>query len=167
MGVMKSKHLKIILTVVVVLLIALGTFLYLHLHKTTQSHIYMPANMTLTQKAIYLSEHNQYAEAQQVWQQQLTSTSNTQTKLGILYQLSALALEYNHYSVALKYANEADRLSPNSPAPFVAYAQLATQQRNYAAAKQYWQDAIDRLNPNTSYYNITKYEYQSAMDSLQ
>lgn len=126
-----------------------------------------PANTSADQKAQFYADEGQYAQAEQSWQDQLDSAKDTDTKLGIYYQQSALALKFKHYDDAKKYADAAKQLAPNSPQPYVALAQLAEAQNNIPQAKQYWQQAINHVDTNMPGYNLTQSDYQSHLDALK
>lgn len=126
-----------------------------------------PANTSLEQQAQYYADEGQYQSAEQSWQKKLASTTNASDKVAIYYQQSALAVQFKKYADAKKYADEALSLSPDSPGPYAALAQLAEAQNNIPLAKQYWQQAINHVNTNMPGYNIIQSDYKSHLDALK
>ncbi len=156
------------IVVVLIVLITAGIYFMQRSRSTSPKVTYnIPANLTPNQKALYLANSNQYQAAMQVYKQELTDTNSSSSKLNIYFMMSALALRFNDYSNARLYANEAKLLVPKSSDPYVSLAQLATAEGNASAAKQYWQEAINNLDPNQPGYNLIKEDYQRSMAELK
>lgn len=168
----KRKHLVFITAIILLIIFVVGVVLILYFHHSNINKIIpkeQSAGRQLTpdQDYQYLASQGKYASAEQVLEQQLAKTNNVNDELTIYYQQSALAVSFKKYSDAEKYANEAKKLAPDSPIPYVSLAQLAKAQGDTAVSKQDWQQAITNLNPNVSGYNLIKQEYQTSLDNLQ
>lgn len=173
---LKSHRKAVIGILIIVLVLILGWLAYEGVHHHNQERRKssnaavdkkLLANLSPSQKAEYLASQGDYAGAEQAWQDQLAKAKTTQDKLGIYYQQSALAVSFKHYDDAKKYAKEAKKLSPDSPTPYVALAQIAQAQGDKVSAQKYWQEAIDHLDHNDPAYNLKKHDYQSSLDSLK
>lgn len=165
---LKHKKFVVVLALVIIMLMVggLGYKIYKRGFSPTQSSS-NSASITPTQKAQYLADQGKYVAAEKVWQEQLANAKDQQTKLGIYYQQASLASRFKHYDDAKKYAEEAKQLAPNSSTSYVALAHMAESQGDKVAAKQYWQQAINHLDPNALGYNLILRDYQSSLDSLK
>lgn len=119
------------------------------------------------QKAQYYSDQGEYKIAEKIWQDELSKTTDTPTKLSLYFLQSALAVKFKNYNDAKKYATEALVLSPKSSTPYVSLAQMAQAQGDKAAARQYWQQAINLIDPNDPAANLIKIDYQYNLDKLK
>jgi tetratricopeptide (TPR) repeat protein len=167
-----KTHKRLILIVAIALVVVgVGLCIYFcHFHKqktvTSIGERFPGQQLTAYQEYQVLANQGKYASAEQVLDQQLTKTTNASDKISIYYEQFSLALEFKYYNDAQKYADEAKKLSPNSPVAYSASAQLASAQGNTTTAKQYWEQAIKNLNPDQTGYNLIKQEYQASLDAL-
>lgn len=127
----------------------------------------IPKGLSTQQKAIYLSDKNNYEAAQTVWNKQLESSNSKTDKLNVYYQQSAIALKFGKYNDANKYANKAEQIDSNSATAYVAFAHIAEKQGDVEKARDYWRQAITKLDPNAPGYNLIKRDYQESLNSLK
>lgn len=152
---------------VVIIIIILASIYLVSTQNKNDSTANLPKGTSESQKATYESDHGRYSLAEQAWQAQIKSSSTTQDKLNIYFEEASTAIQFKKYSDARNYANEALSLDPNSSIPYVALANIALASGNKAQAKQYWQQAINKLNPNSPGYNITLNEYTYSLESIK
>lgn len=164
-----NKIAKLALAVAVIIAAVATSAYFIQTSKYTPPKLkyYMPANLSSNQKALYLANNNQYQEAVQVYVKELAHTNNTSDKLNIYGYMEALAIRFKDYNSAQLYANDAKSIDSKSPAPYVYLAELASAEGNKNAAKQYWQQAINYLDPNQLGYNMIKADYQRNIARLQ
>jgi len=158
---------EIVMLVLIVLAIILAIIFANRRSANYEPPVTPPKGITSSQKAIFEENHGQYANAEQAWQSQLSSTSTTEDKLNIYFEQSSTALQFKKYQDATNYANQAMSLNPNSSIPYVALANISMEEGNNAQAKQYWQQAINKLNPNDPGYNIMLEEYTQSLESIK
>ena len=164
-----TKIAKVVLgSALVIAAIAIGAyFIQSSKFATPKPKYYIPPHLTLNQQAQYLADHNQYQPAIQIYQQELASAKDTTTKLNTYFYMSALAMRFKDYGNAILYANEAKLIDSKSTTAYVALAQIYTAEGNKTSAKQYWQQAINHLDPNQPGYNLIKLDYENSIASLK
>lgn len=126
-----------------------------------------PAGTTPDQQAQYYADEGQYQDAEKSWNAQLAGATDTSAKIAIYYQQAAVAIQFKKYGDAKNYADDIKQLSPDAPDSYVVLAQLAQAQNNIPQAKQYWQQAIDHVNPNTPGSTMIKSDYTNQRDALK
>lgn len=125
------------------------------------------AGLSPAQKAQYYSDQGEYKLAEKIWNDELSKTKDTQSKLDIYFQQSAIATKYKKYNDAQKYADQAVSLAPKSSDSYVTMALLAKAQGDITSAKKYWQQAIDLLDKNRPGYSLILKDYQASLDALK
>lgn len=125
------------------------------------------ASLSPDQQAQYLADNGQYAAAQETYQNEYNSAKNDKTRLNILFQQAMLAAKARHYKEANNYAAKAKQLAPNSSTTYVALAQIAQTEGDKNSAKNYWQQAISKLDPKNPAYSLIKRDYQSSLEALK
>lgn len=129
--------------------------------------VYVPPHLTVSEQVQYLTNHNEYQAAEQIWQQQFSKANSIQTREEIYFSQVSTALHFKQYKDALHYAKTAETLDPKSPAPYTEFAQIAQDEGNNALAKSYWRQAINHLNPNQPGYNLIVSDYKENITSLK
>ena len=76
-------------------------------------------------------------------------------------------MKFKKYDQAKQYAQEAQKVSQESHVPYVALAHIAEAQREKTKAQQYWQQAIDKLNPNIVGYELMLRDYKTSLEALK
>ena len=120
-----------------------------------------------TQKAQYYSDNGEYKLAQKIWQDELVKAKDTPNKLRIYFMQSSIAVKFENYQDAKKYADKALKLAPKSDLTYVVLAQLAQAQGDKASAKKYWQQAIKFIDPKDPASDLIQDEYQYKLDALK
>jgi tetratricopeptide (TPR) repeat protein len=163
------KPLTIVAIVVVVGVVVGGAALFTGWDKPVPKPKTTTSTQTTgpVQQASYESTPGNYQASEKTLQSQLAGESDTSSKLTTLSQQSATALQFNNYSDAQKYAQQAMQLNPSSPTPYADLALIAQDQHDTTQAKQYWQEAINHITPDMPGYNLTKADYQSDLDALK
>ncbi len=128
---------------------------------------YAVEGLSPTQKAQYYSDNGEYKIAQKIWQDELEKAKDTPTKLRIYFMQSAIAVKFENYQDAKKYADKALKLAPKSNLTYAALAQLAQAQGDKASAKKYWQQAIKFIDPKNPAINLIQEDYQANLDALK
>lgn len=118
------------------------------------------------EKYHYLASQGDYTAAEQALESQLASAKGTQAKLEVYSQQSMVALQFKRYDDAKKYADQALQLDPNSDIPYTTLAYWAQAKGDTAAAKNYWQQAITKLDTTAPQYELVKRQYQSDIQEL-
>lgn len=159
-----KKNWKLFIFILAVLVV-IGTGTY-YLHHKFAHHVDL-SNRTPMQKAEYYEATGNYKAAEKVWDTDLASTKDVQSKVAIYYQQSALATNTQHYKDAKTYAEKAQKLAPNSSVPYVALAELAQAQGDKATARKDWQQAIAHVDPNAPGANLLLRDYKVKLESVR
>lgn len=115
----------------------------------------------------YLESQGNYTGAEQALESQLPGAKDTLAKLEVYSQQSMVALQFKRYDDAKKYADQALQLDPNSDIPYTTLAYWAEAKGDTTAAKNYWQQAITKLDVNAPAYNLLKRQYQTHLQGLK
>jgi len=157
----RSKILAIIAFVLVAVAIA-GFIIYEY---QTRTKIVLPPHLTASQQSDYLANKGDYSAAQKIVVQQIAKAPNSTAKAGLYMQQATIALNAKNYVDAKKYAQAAESLQPgDNTASLLGY--IASQTGDKAAAKQYYQKAIDRLDKTAESYNASLQDYQTHLQEL-
>lgn len=114
----------------------------------------------------YLASTGDYAGAEAALEGQLANANDTTSRLEVYSQQSAIALQFKHNDDAKKYADKAMQLDPNSDIPYSTLAYWAKAVGNKDAAKNYWEQAISKLDPNAPQYSLVQRQYQKNIQGL-
>jgi len=166
----KAKRLMATRYLVVVLIILVGGGLIWQHQKNNSRLAAMSAvveGMSPNQASQYLASIGEYKFAQKIWQNLLTVTNDTPTKINIYNLQTSLAIKFKKYNDAQKYADQSYKVAPDYSVTYVTMAYLAQAQGDKASAKKDWQLAIKFIDPNNPGSNIIQYDYQSSLDALK
>ncbi len=166
----KAKQQMIIRYIVIVLAVAIAGALIVQNQMNNSRLVAMGEvvdGLSPTQKAQYYSDNGEYKLAQKIWQDELVKAKDTPNKLRIYFMQSSIAVKFENYQDAKKYADKALKLAPKSDLTYVVLAQLAQAQGDKASAKKYWQQAIKFIDPKDPASDLIQDEYQYKLDALK
>jgi len=166
----KAKQQRIIRYLIVILIVVLAGGLVWQ-HQRDNSRLaamnYVVDGLSLNQKSQYFASNGEYNLAEKIWQDELTKTTDTPTKLSIYYMQSSIALKLKKYNDAQKYADQSLKLAPTSSTTYVTLAELSQAQGDKILAKNYWLQAIKFIDPKNPASNLIQRDYQSSLDALK
>jgi len=108
-----------------------------------------------------------YNSKQKELKDQLKIGATDQEKTDIYFKLMSEALQNNNITDATVYANDIKNVSGKSDTFYASMAYISEAKNDKAQAIQYWQKAIDVLDPNIEGYNLIKNDYQISINELK
>ncbi len=165
----EKRHRSLLIPTSIVIFILLVIFLVVlaYIKSDSRKINKLPKSYSSQQKIDVLIDQGDYTAAQKVLDQKVVAATTKTEKLGAIYMKSSLALQFKKYRDATKYADQSRDIDQNSPTPYVAYANIATAQKQNDQAVRYWQLAISKLDPTSPSYQLKKHDYEASIKALQ
>jgi|GEM_PF-1480776 len=166
-----SKSFGLLLVgIVIVAAVAFGALaLYGHSKKAGTDQFQQIAThptVTVSSKADELVQKGDYAGAQKLLDEERAKATNTQDKVASYLDQASIALNAGNYVDAQTYAVAANKLAPTAnTTALLGY--IAAQTGDKAAAKLYYQKAINMLDKKANDYNTSLNDYQAKLGELQ
>jgi tetratricopeptide (TPR) repeat protein len=156
------------LTIVVIILLLLGAAVWgIKAYHDSHTLKFPRPNMSTDQKYHYLADKGDYKGAEKILGDAFQKATTKLDKANLSFEQSALALQFKDTKNAKLYADQALKAYPGYSDAYAAEAYVAMAQGDKNAAKKYWQQAIDHIDPNRPGANIVKIDYQAALDAIK
>jgi tetratricopeptide (TPR) repeat protein len=152
---------------VIALVIGMSTLAYMihAANKPPAKPIVATAHLTAQQQSDYLAYKGDYSGAQATVAGEIAKAPNATDKAGLYLQQASIAMNAKNYTDAKKYAQAAEALQPSSNSAGLL-GDIAALTGDKAAATSDYQEAIDRLDKNSSRYNTARQDYQARIQEL-
>ena len=122
--------------------------------------------LTPTQKAEYLMAQGNYAEAQKIFNNQLSAATNKKAQADAYGSKAIIAFASKDYASARTYEAKADGLDPTADSAEYL-GDIASMQGDKASAAGYYQVALSRLNKQSPTYGYVANKIQAKLNGAQ